>query len=65
MGALQFAGRKLVGIVLVGIGVLVGVSVMFSGGLSQNAVVSVIGLVIILAGIVFGLYFWKSADRHV
>ena len=67
MGALKFAAKKILGIILTGVGILFGVA-FWIGGLANEETrtyTTIIGLVILVLGIVFGMYFWRSADRHV
>ena len=66
MGAIAFAGRKFAGIACGVVGILFGLSFMFVGALNASYQwSSIIGIIVILAGIIFGIYFWRSADRHV
>lgn len=66
MGAFAFAGRKFAGIACGVVGLLFGFSFMFVGAINANYQwSSIIGIIIILVGIIFGIYFWRSADRHV
>jgi hypothetical protein len=67
MGALAYAGRKALGIVLLGLGVffgmVFGLMAMFMPGYYPIALI--IGFVVFIAGAIFGTYFLRSANRHL
>ena len=67
MGALRFAGRKALGIVLVGAGLFFGMLFWIGGIFARTAGPwpFIISIIVLLAGLIFGIYFWRSADREV
>ena len=67
MGALKFAGKKALGLVLCGAGIFFGVVFWIGGAFSPGSQPwsSIIAIVVFLAGVIFGIYFWRSADREV
>jgi hypothetical protein len=66
MGAFAFAGKKFAGIACGILGVFFGLVFFVMGVMNSNYQWStIVGIIIFLAGFIFGIYFWKSADRHV
>lgn len=66
MGAFAFAGRKLAGIACGVLGLLFGFTFVFMSQIrAEYQWGGIIGIIVILLGSIFGIYFWRSADRHV
>jgi len=66
MGAFAFAGKKFAGIACGVLGVIFGMGFFVTGAMNPNYQwSSIVGIIIFLAGLIFGIYFWRSADRHV
>ena len=66
MGAFAFAGKKFAGIGCGILGLFFGFVFFVAGAMSPNYQwASIVGIIIFLAGLIFGIYFWRSADRHV